>query len=325
VQHLNTVLIVGLGQIGMGYDLHLDPATYIYSHARAFSRHPHFRLMGSVDPDVQRRQMFGETYHAPAFPDVEAALDVLHPDVVVLAVPTPQHGSTLQRVLRRSRPQIVLCEKPLSYDVAEAREMVETCAAVGVRLYVNYIRRSDPGAIEIKRRIQCGELGAPMKGVVWYSKGFLHNGSHYFNLLEYWLGAMRSGAILNDGRAWTADDQEPDIRVEFERGEAVFLAAWEEAFSHYTAELISPEGRLRYERGGSLIEWQSTIPNPEVPGGRTLAAASERIESGMDRYQWQVTDQLAKILDDNPGHLCTGTEALATLTSMSRIMDGVPK
>jgi hypothetical protein len=49
-------LLVGLGQIGLGYDLALDPDRYIYTHSRALSRHPKFRLLVGVDPDAGFRR-----------------------------------------------------------------------------------------------------------------------------------------------------------------------------------------------------------------------------------------------------------------------------
>ena len=50
-----SVLIVGLGQIGMGYDLHHDVNNQIYTHARAFSQHPDFYLIGAVDSEKKKK------------------------------------------------------------------------------------------------------------------------------------------------------------------------------------------------------------------------------------------------------------------------------
>ncbi len=49
------VLIVGLGQIGLGYDLGGAPAEQVYSHARAVSRHPAFTLVGAGAGSTARR------------------------------------------------------------------------------------------------------------------------------------------------------------------------------------------------------------------------------------------------------------------------------
>jgi predicted dehydrogenase len=305
----------------MGYDLHLDPEAHVYSHARALIRHPAFDLLGAVETDGERCRTFERVYQRPAYGDLERALAELRPDVVVVAVPTPLHGATLERILGGARPAAVLCEKPLSFDVAEARAMREACEARGVRLYVNYMRRSDPGAIEVARRLAAGEIASPVKAVVWYSKGFFHNGSHFFNLLEYWLGRAESVDVIAAGRLWDGHDPEPDVRVRFARGSAVFLAAWEEAYSHYTVELVASNGRLRYERGGEEILWQASGPDPVFEGYTVLARQPESIPSGMDRFQWHAVDQLARALTGGEAHICSGTAACTTLETMHTIME----
>lgn len=314
-------LIVGLGQIGMGYDLALDPAKVVYSHARAFSLHSAFELVGAVEPSAEKRSDFERNYGKSAYFDTESALKSVHPSVVVIAVPTAKHCETLSLVLSYSKPKAVLCEKPLGYDLAEARKMVESCESAGVQLFVNYMRRADSGVIDIKKRIESGIITLPIKGVVWYSKGFLHNGSHFFNLLEFWLGKFVRATLLTPGRLWDNQDPELDAHVEFERGTVVFQAAWEEAFSHYTVELLSPSGRLRYEQGGKHIVWQSTHYDPNFSGYKILRTAPEIIANGMHCYQWHVADQLADALENKPHNLCTGRQALATLEAIHHIIN----
>lgn len=311
------VLIVGLGQIGMGYDLGLDPVRYVQSHARAFSQHPAFHLVGAVDPDPQRREVFAQTCHSPAYADLETALGRHQPGVVVIATPTPTHKDTLLNVLSLARPQVILCEKPLAYGTEEGRFMVNACLDKGVALYVNYMRRSVPGFIEVKRLLDAGEIKGPVKGVTWYSKGLLHNGSHFFNLMEYWLGPVQTASVLKKGRTWGADDFEPDVHVVFQKGEMVFLAAWEEAFSHYTVELLSPSGRLRCEQGGDVIHWQAA---EALDGHHALSSQPRVIDTGMARYQWHVTDQLARSMAGMQPVLCSGEEALLTLGSLNDLV-----
>lgn len=315
------VLLVGLGQIGMGYDLHLDSREAVYTHARALSRHPRFDLIAGVDPDAERCQLFEKTYGCPAYRDVDSALVRHAAAVVTIACPTQFHGAVLRQVLGRGTPRVILCEKPLSQDVNDAEAMAQSCAERGVTLYVNYTRRSDPGVIEIKKRLDSGQMGTPAKGVAWYSKGFLHNGSHLFNLAEYWLGPMENAEVLDPGRLWNDIDPEPDVRVTFSRGTIVFLAAREEAFSHHTVELLAPNGRLRYDRRGEIIEWQPARPYPHFPGYTALSSDTEPIASGRGRYQWHVVEQLAAAIDGRDFHLCSGVEALTTLRSMRRIIE----
>jgi len=303
----------------MGYDLHLDSSLYIYSHARAFSLHPDFDLLAAVEPDEQKQKVFIQTYKSPVYSDLDTALSQHQPDVVVIAVSTQLHAEILYAVLNKCKPKAILCEKPLSYDSDNARTMIEICQTKRVDLYVNYMRRSDPGVINIRKLIDSKDFQSPIKGVAWYSKGFIHNGSHLFNLLEYWLGAMKSFNLLGEV-CLQDEDPEPDVRVEFEKGTIVFLAAWEKAFSHYEIELLSMSGRIRYEQGGALIQWQSVQDDSVFKGCKVLASQSKEISSEMSRSQWNVVHQLNKAMEGEESHLCTGSEALVTLEYMNLIL-----
>lgn len=315
-----SVLLVGLGQIGMGYDLSLDPEGHVYSHARAFSLHPDFELAGAVDPSEINRGLFKDHYGKPVYFDLGEALKRHQPRIVTIAAPTGTHSSLTEQVLKYSGVDVILCEKPLAYSINDARNIVARCRDAGVALFVNYMRRVDKGVLEVKRRLEEGTITTPVKGTVWYSKGFLHNGSHLFNLLEFWLGSFVSATVLDHGRSWGEDDVEPDVYLEFERGKVVFQAAWEEAFSHYSIEIISPSGRLKYENRNGIV-WQSTTSDSRLSGYTVLQSESEIIEDSMHHYQWHVTDQLACHLDSKPQSLCTGEQALATLEAMHHIIN----
>jgi len=276
-------------------------------------------LAGGVDPDHARRRVFEAHYGAPAYVDIASAMSALQPNVVVVATPTAIHGQTVQAVLRAGQPAAILCEKPLSFEIGEARDMVDACAERGCSLYVNYMRRSDHGVIEIKHRLSKGQIGGPVKGVVWYSKGLFNNGSHFLNLLQYWFGDVTGFRIFEPGRLWDGLDPEPDLAISFAHGTVYFLSAHEEDFSHYTIELVAPNGRLRYEQGGGEILWQGRIEDTTCDGYTILDAAGETIKSDFARVQWHVADQLAASLHGRQAQICTGTEAMQTLEILAEI------
>ena len=313
-------VIIGLGQIGMGYDFDLTGESAIYTHARAIAIHPEFRLVGAVDVSPGQRTRFEQRYGVPAFDQIETALRQLQPNVVVIATSSESHAAILGKVANACRPKLVLCEKPLAYELDEARGMVEMSEKAGIDLFVNYIRRTDPGVVEIKRRIDSGEISSPVKVNAWYSKGILNNGSHFLNLLEFWLGDISAATIINPGRLWDNDDPEPDVEIQFDLGTVVFRAAWEESFSHYCIELLSRSGRLRYDKGGEAIEWQSVHADPNFDGYRILAEPGEVIANGMGVYQWHVYDQICKHLAGVATTLCTGRQALKTLEAIDLII-----
>lgn len=307
-------LIVGLGQIGMGYDLAPSPPEHFYSHAKSLAAHPAFELSGAVDPNPEQRERFSSHYQKPAFADLKTALHHIQPELVIIATPTPQHAPIVATVLREGKPHVILCEKPLAYTLTEAEKIVESCAQAQVALYINYIRRSDPSTYWIQQHLsQITAAGHPIKAVAWYSKGLAHNGSHLIELLVHWLGPVTAIHLIQPGRPCNHFDAEPDFGLSFTAGEAVFLAGWEEAYSHYTLELVSAKGRLRYDQGGKHIVWQ-----PAHKG--QLASEPQLIHQDMNRYQWNVLEQLARAWKGQSAALCTGTEALTTTRYITEIL-----
>lgn len=316
------VVVVGLGQIGMASDLTLDPNVHVYSHARAFQQHPAFELLAGVDGREQRRAEFVQTYARPVYATVSEALRTFDPAVVAIAVPTDAHAAVLEEILALRKPKAILCEKPLSYKFDEAAHIVASCAKAGSQLFVNYIRRADPAVREIKARLDSGQIATPLKGVAWYSKGLFNNGSHFFDLLQHWLGELQTFKLIAKGRCWGADP-EPDFLAKFAGGQIHFLAAREEDYSHYTVEMVSPSGRLRYDLGGSNVIWQPAIPSFTSPGYTVLDPTEEEIPSDLEKIQWHVTNELAAALDGRPAAICTGAQALQTIEHLTRIKNAL--
>jgi myo-inositol 2-dehydrogenase/D-chiro-inositol 1-dehydrogenase len=79
-------------------------------------------------------------------------------DAVLLATPGPTHEKQLLACLEHGKP--VLCEKPLTTDVATALEVVKREAELGKRLIqVGFMRRFDDEYVALKELIDNGELG----------------------------------------------------------------------------------------------------------------------------------------------------------------------
>ena len=312
------VAVIGLGQIGMGYDLALPPS-YILSHARAYAVHDAFCLVAGIDLSEERRRKFEETYLTPAYADfAEVPIEV---DLVVLATPTDTHLDGIRNILGHHAPRVILCEKPLANTPAEAKEMVALCAARGIHLFVNYMRRCEPGAREIRRRILERAIIPPVKGVVWYSKGLMHNGSHFIDLLQHWLGPITETPHIFGARSYGIDDVEADIRLTFQNGEVLFLSCDEKKFSHHTVELISPSGRLRYEDGGAEIVWQPAQQSPVLGAYRELGPKT-MITSDLQRALFHVAEEIHQVVTKHNQNtvLCDGSAGLHTVATIAEIM-----
>ena len=311
--------IIGLGNIGMMYDIELRSPRFVYSHVKAITKHHGFRLLGGVDSSKELRKIFSEKNRLEAYKKTEDLLAREKPEVIVVATPTETHSDVIQKILSLHRPQVILCEKPLSYSAEESGRIVDLCKKSGVRLFVNYIRRGDPGVNEIKKRISLGNISTPCKGVVWYTKGLMHNGSHFLDLLSFWLGPVRTADVINKGRRIGACDRDSDVHVRFKKGQVIFLAGREEKISHYSIELISDNGRMSYERSGE-ITWQKVTKHSQLKAYSILDDKMESIAGEMDRYQYNVYQHLELLLLGKQHSLCSGKESLVNQKILSSLL-----
>ena len=103
----------------------------------------------AIAADIPGCRAIADPLDAIADPNVEA---------VVLATPGPAHEKQLLACLEHGKP--VLCEKPLTTDVATSLEVVKREAELGKRLIqVGFMRRFDHEYAQLKALLDSGDLG----------------------------------------------------------------------------------------------------------------------------------------------------------------------
>lgn len=112
-----------------------------------------------VEPDIARAQAAAAT--APGstvFTNIEDAIAAGTMEAVLIATPGPFHLPALMSALAAGLP--ILCEKPLTPDAESALRVVEAEMAGGKKLLqVGFMRRFDPGYMELRDIIQTGTYG----------------------------------------------------------------------------------------------------------------------------------------------------------------------
>ncbi len=78
-------------------------------------------------------------------------------DAVVLCTPHSQHAKEVIAAAKAGKH--VFCEKPFTLTRANADAAIAACKAAGVTLHVGFNRRYAPAFLDMKRRIDAGEIG----------------------------------------------------------------------------------------------------------------------------------------------------------------------
>jgi predicted dehydrogenase len=134
--------VLGLGMMGR-------------HHARLLQSMPEVRFAGAVDPGGDRYGAVRDP--ALVFASIEELLAVGTPDFAVIAVPTDDHVAAVTALAAAGVDMLI--EKPLAGTVEEGREIIELCRGAGVRAAVGFVERCNPALLELRRRVQAGQLG----------------------------------------------------------------------------------------------------------------------------------------------------------------------
>jgi predicted dehydrogenase len=102
-----------------------------------------------------------------AYGSYEELLGADDVDAVYIPLPNDLHARwTLEAAAAGKH---VLCEKPLAMSAAQAEEMVEGCAAAGVKLAEAFMYRHHASWVEAVRRVREGALGQLQAVQTWFS------------------------------------------------------------------------------------------------------------------------------------------------------------
>jgi predicted dehydrogenase len=312
---LKTV-IIGLGQIGQGYDYERADSSVILTHAKAVSLHDDFELSAGVDLCAKKRKNFEKKYSKPAYANIQEIRNVFKPDIIAIAVPLPFHFPLFNESLV-FEPKGIVCEKPLAKNIDEAKRMIESARALGCAVSVNYSRRFNPEVHKLKNMIDAGVLGAIYKVMVWYTKGIEGNGSHFINMLQLFFGDMKSATILKVGEILSDGDPELDLHIRFKGVDVYMLNSKDENFYMGKVEFVGINGLAVYEDGKSL-QYSLAVENSMFHGEKRLVKQSE-IEGPSDKDIFFTYNNLAQHLKNGEGILST----LETATSTLQIVEGL--
>lgn len=120
------------------------------------------RRLGNVDitavcdkPDAQKKA--DANFVPRGYEDYQQMLDVEKPDVVHICTPNDSHYEIAMYAMQRGIA--IVCEKPLTRTLEEARELAAYAKAHNIVTAVNFNCRFYPQILQAKAMAQAGELG----------------------------------------------------------------------------------------------------------------------------------------------------------------------
>lgn len=132
--------VIGLGSMGR-------------HHVRNVRQTPGIELTAIADPAGDK---FGVAGDLEVLPNVEALIEA-GIEAAVVAVPTAFHPEVGMKLAQAGIPALI--EKPLAPTAEEGERLREAFSATGTLAAVGYVERCNPALLELRRRLDAGQLG----------------------------------------------------------------------------------------------------------------------------------------------------------------------
>jgi predicted dehydrogenase len=126
--------------------------------AQAVLRATEFQLVAGVDPDPTARQTFAAA--APGVDTYDSIAGLLAGDSIDAVLIATTHDALAPTALAAIRAgKHVMVEKPMAWNVEQARDLRDLAAETGRVLMVGHLLRFHPGVVKLRALIDSGELG----------------------------------------------------------------------------------------------------------------------------------------------------------------------
>ena len=271
-----TAALVGCGKIGSEFAD--DPLMRgdVFSHAEAYTVCPGTDLVAIVDTDPGRLERCGERWGISArFTTVGTMLDTVRPQIVSVATPTSTHFAIVSQILNSTNPPLaILCEKPLASGLYEAQRVVNLARERGVLLVVMHMRRYATNMRNLRRFLQNGGIGELRNVSGWLTKGTVHNGTHWFDLLRYLVGEVKWVHGINT-HCEPGDDPTLDVAMQLENGMLATMRSAEHSnFTICEMDIMGTRGRAQIVDSSYQVHISTAMPSPRYSGYVELVPSS---------------------------------------------------
>lgn len=287
--------LIGCGKIGS--DFADDPLMKgdVFSHAEAYRQCPGTDLVAIADSDPAALERCGERWGVRArFSGVADLMASVRPEIVSVATPTSTHFAVASQVLTAGQaPLAMLCEKPLASTLDEAERVVGLARERGTLLVVMHMRRYARNMQNLRRFLRDGGIGE-LRGVSgWLTKGTVHNGTHWFDLLRYLVGEVEwvsAEDILREGGA----DPTLDVALGMSNGMLATMRAAEVAnFTICEMDIVGSRGRAQIVDSSYRVDISRAMPSPRYSGYVELVPSSVDMGDRKDVMLHAVEDIVA--------------------------------
>lgn len=299
-------LVVGLGKIGMGYDLN-KKNKQILSHCSSVINNKKFKLVAGVDKDKNKKIPFELSYGNLFFDNLKFALLKTSPSFVIISSSTNNHLEIVKKISHlnyknRNKVKFILIEKPMGMNFFQAQKIVSYCKESKIKLLVNYFRNYNKSFVNMIQNNNNYTYGK-----IIYSGGMINNGSHFLCLF-----LLLFGKILKVEKSNIKKINDYDYRftgkIYFKKALLFFKSNIYTIKKHFFV--------LRNKNNYTIYDnIKMTITNKFLINKKLITKKKINLKNS----QKIVLDQIYKYMTKKNCNICTGNFALKVSKNLEKI------
>ena len=303
-----TVTIIGLGKIGLLYDLNKSfDSNEFLTHVRSAFFHQKFEIKYLIDSDLKKLNIAKKKYgnNIKYLKSIDNSFDVT--DIIVLSSFQKVNSYHLKKLKKNKKVKLFLIEKPFLND----NDKISSYIDVIDKSYINYYRKSLPFFKELKKNIDNYHYGNLIAANIYYSKGLSNNGSHLIDLMNFLFNSsfdIDSINIISYKNDYSEDDESVSFSINYSYNSktvtSIFHSLDERKFSLIEIDLFFDKNRFRIFDFGGKIEIYKVESDLVFSGYKNLVP-QKTVDSKINSYGIFTFDSIYNILEGNQENFST--------------------
>lgn len=204
-------IVIGLGNIGLNYDLNSKKS--VLTHSKSVSMSKYFELVAAIEKNKKKRDIFTKSFKKKAFSKLEQLpKNNIKFDLAIISTNTSDHLRTIKK-LSLFDYKFCLLEKPGGRNFDEYKKIVNILKKKKVKLVINYFRNYLNSYNKLKKIFHKDNIC-----YFFYSRGLINNCSH---LISFCIKNFGNGGNI---KILKKDKSNPSFFIKFRNTDAYFLS-----------------------------------------------------------------------------------------------------
>lgn len=305
--------VIGCGRIGCGFDED-SKRKNISTHAGAYKNNSKTELVALVDLNQDVLKKYAARFNVQkTYTSAEEMLKIEKPDILSICTWNATHHE-LVKLAVQNNVKAIFCEKPISNNIQNAKDMIKLCRENKVILMIDHQRRFDKTHQEIKKFLDNNGLGRIQQVNFYYTAGIANTGSHMFDLLRLffgdvdWVKAFKSANLSPN-----PNDPNFDGIIKFKNDIFCSIHALDvKNYLIFDLNIMGAKGRIHLTNSGFTVNYFEAKDSEFFSGYKELVESNSPITNHPKEFMVNAVQHLVECLNNKNNPISSGEDGLAS-------------